>query len=220
MLSDDDGGRPEDLVADRVALFHDGDDYPILRDVLNRRRRHSFVAGGIEPLSARVDADHPEGRELGEELIADELDTPRQVFDRVIASRSYRRDRPGPGGRDCAIEVVDDFEQLRQDGALAALDLARHIAAKPRLDLFEFLEGSPMVCAEGLQLRALLADLTLEILDIRWLARAAFAGGLVAVLARPPAPIDNTNLGLGLFRTIVSHALILSGHLVIWLSGH
>ncbi len=170
------------------------------------------MAGGIERLSARVDAGHPEGRELGEELIADELDAPRQVFDRVI---SYGRGRPGPSGRDCAIEVVDDLEQLRQDGALAALDLARHIAPESRLDLFEFLEGSPMVGAEDLQLRALLGDLTLETLDIRWFARAAFAGGLVTVFARPPAPIDNTNLGLGLFRTIVCHALILSGHLVI-----
>ena len=52
---------------------------------------------------------------------------------------------PGACGPNCAVEVVEYFQQLDEDAAFAALDFAPDVASQPRFDRLELLEGAPVV---------------------------------------------------------------------------
>src|SRR5206468_2330974 len=119
--------------------------------------------------------------ELGEELIANELDALKQ---RAI---------PGPiaSGGDRPIEVVEDLQQVGDDGASGALDVPADVASDPRFCLLELVESPPMLGQVLLKLRRLVRELLLELFDQGRLADAARLDRLVGFGARPPAAIDN-----------------------------
>src|SRR5262245_10778236 len=74
VLSDDDGGWPQDVLADGVAFLGDGDDHAVGSRIQDERRRHSLVKGSVERLAQDVQTSDSESRQLRQKLVAHELD--------------------------------------------------------------------------------------------------------------------------------------------------
>src|SRR5262245_39464744 len=129
-FTDNDRCGTQQFVPDRVPFLDDGDNRAVLRWIADRRHGDRFVARRVERLSNRIEARDAESLELGEELIAHETNTGQQCGIR----------RPRRCGADRAIEIVEDVEELGDRGSYARIDIARRVAAQPRLHLLELVE--------------------------------------------------------------------------------
>ena len=156
------------------------------------------MASGIERLAEGVNSRDSETFELGEELLAHQLNA---LQERRIGCR-------GPG-RDRAIEIVQHLEQLDQNRALRTLAVARGVAAQPHADLLELLERASLVGGKGLYLRRLRDELLLEVFDIFGLSCRTIVAGGVRVSPRPPSPIDDADLRI-LFVFVGHHGILMS----------
>ena len=98
-------------------------------------------------------------------------------------------------GLDRPVEVVDDLEQIDEDGALAALDFLRDVSPRPGPRLLELGRGGLVLLDVVLQHAVLLGEPALELFDVGRLAGRTARRLLARLAARPPAAVDDFHLG-------------------------
>ena len=151
------------------------------------------MADRVEWHAERRDALDSPRSQLGQKLIAYELDASGEVVERLI--RFAGRARAGAGGGNCTVEVIYNLEELHQNEPFASFDLACHVSSKAQSGLFELVQRTPMVRRECLKLGALLGELPLQVFYVGRLTGTTIVRLLaVALLAGPPAAIDDANL--------------------------